>query len=205
MRTLPKPACYSPRTNQYGNDSHYGTHTLVVEVNDHLVYYSYDQPVGIRYPDGRVVIGDLKWSVTTAKHINLIHRRYGSAATVIPYWAFEKVIIPNYEAGRDKWRGAVDKDLNPVARLRKKDEPVLCPELESIEAYKKARVKLNRHRGAVKAAATRKARKEAGVYKAREEARAAEKAEEARRQAVRVNIQEEYPNVLAEEEGAIYA
>lgn len=56
---------------QYASDN-YGKHTLLVEMPDVMIWFSYETPVAFSTGDSGLIVHKNIWGTTTGKHLNWI-------------------------------------------------------------------------------------------------------------------------------------
>jgi len=80
---LPSGKAKKKRKNKM-NVKPYGSNQTLIGAQGCTVLYSYNTPVALKSPSGKLYQTNHKWSVTTSKHINNFVRDMGGDVTFVP-------------------------------------------------------------------------------------------------------------------------
>ena len=98
-----------PKITSYGEYSSYnhGVNSLMVEIGDLILYFSYQTVIAFRAPLNGLVVSENAWSTTTGKHLNWIDGGKENKKERLPRVKFETKL---YEVLRMYDLVSVNKD-----------------------------------------------------------------------------------------------
>jgi hypothetical protein len=190
-----------PEISHYGSykKHNYGAHTTKLRFHNFDLYYSYQTIIAVdrwTYTPPcihRYLLDSTGLTLTTKKHLRMIKNIQLKGCQIFERQVPEEVfnaIVHNTWYDKGHLHVYLTKGMEIKTRKRKKGEPEMCPELESVEKFNAVIKQYRRSQAAKKAAKTRKERK--AVWE-----------EMKRTKEAKQSIMTSYPNLLSEVEGLL--